>query len=407
MRADAGSRRLRYLIAEAAAITLALLLPGSVRQSMAFAEGSLPIDPLQGRAGTSVVVAPDLANFSKCAAWWGHDPPVTFACGPSDGGGSLSTTIVVPEGTPPGRYLISACEPAPYPCENPDGAWEGSAEFTVLTVVPHLVGDTVDEARRQLKEASLYLGDIEGPATDPDARVTLQSLPAESPVAPSIEVNVTVAVPTPDLIPVPDLRGDTVHEAIALLRENRLVLGPVSGSGVVTSQDPPARTPVARGFAVGVSLQPKVVLVTVPDVRHRRLRVARNLLSAAGLVMQSGIAMKGIVDGQAPAAGTSVPRGSTITVTVTVPASGSSHDPPITVIVGASVLALLLLGGAVAWIVRARRPRPPRPVHLLPHARLHPGTGDVTISDVGESKNHTVEVACHSDSNVVIERSPR
>jgi hypothetical protein len=167
--------------------------------------------------------------------------PVT--CGADSSGIFLSTTLTAPQA--PGVHTITVCRPA---CDSIDTPWRESGSFTVLAVVPDLGSLSLADARRQLDQASLILGTVQGPSDDPAARVSGQVPQPGTPVDPGGAVNVTVKAPTPTtLVTVPALLGRTRAEANALVTGEGLVLQVNSGTGPGREPRSAARQPGRTG----------------------------------------------------------------------------------------------------------------------------------------------------------------
>ncbi len=125
--------------------------------------------------------------------------------------------------------------------------------------------------------------------------------------------------PPPMLMPVPNVVGMAQSAATAAIVAAGFTLGPIAQAtsdtapaGDVISQDPVAGVNVPMMTAIGVTLStgPAVQTVTVPNVIGLTCNAATNALTAVGLVTVSAA-----VTDQSPAAGTSVPVGSSVTVT--------------------------------------------------------------------------------------------
>jgi PASTA domain len=274
-------------------------------------------------------------------------------------------------------------------CGDVDSEWKQSASFTVLAVVPDLGTLHLPEAQDRLGQTTLVLGSVQGPADDPAARVVGQDPPAGTAVDSRSVVNVTVAVPP--LVRVPDLLGRTRAEADSLLTSYRLVLRVRSGSGRVATQDPPAGSQVPPGSAVTVTLEPvQPVLVRVPDLLGRTRAKAEAAVGAVGLVLQPRGAPIGTVKTQTPPPGTRVPRGSTVSVGIGWPWWWLGTI--------AVVLALIALVTWTLW--RHIRPRSLEWVHQ--HVRVISGaavsdTGASELGEIGPEPSRAVGLEPHPD----------
>ena len=379
--------------AAALAILLGLVLlpgPGAV------AADSLTLDPARGPAGSTIRLTPvvDVAP-QTCVAEFDGGEVARFACG-RDAHGNLSTDLVVPPAAP-GPHTIRVCDGA---CGGIEPAFEVSAPFTVLAVVPDLGSLNLAEARAQLRRSALVLGTVEGPATDPAARVTGQDPAPGSPVDGGSAVSLTVAVPV-TLVTVPDLRRRTRAQAAALLRPLGLVLLVRSGTGRVERQEPAAGDQVAPGSAVEVTLRavPPPALVIVPDLRRRALAEAEAAVRAAGLVLRVGGQRSGTVATQTPAPGSRAPRGSVVAVTMAAapaPATSRSWTP----VAVALAMVLLALAASAAGVRRLRSRRSRRWVrrHVRVTASADLGGADATeVEEVGDGATRSIGLQPHAD----------
>ena len=127
----------------------------------------------------------------------------------------------------------------------------------------------------------------------------------------------------PGLIDVPDVVEKTVGETRAAVEAAGLVFDGAGGREdglIVATQDPEAGTAVPVGSTVKVTVRPPPT-VDVPPVVGKTLGEARAAVEAADLIFSGGGARDDglIVATQDPEAGTAVPVGSTVTVTVRPP----------------------------------------------------------------------------------------
>jgi PASTA domain len=367
----------------------------------------LQLDPSSGPAGTSIRVTPVVKFAGTCAVRWDGHSVGTFPCGPDAASGVLGSTTLTAQGAP-GSHTILVCLPS---CDGIDSpAWAESASFTVLAVVPELGSLSLDDASQRLKSAGLVLGTVQGPSADPAARVGDQVPPPGAAVEAGTAVNLTLSLPGPAPVTVPDLVGRTREEAAALVTNRRLVLRVASGTGRVQRQDPLPGSQVAAGSVVTVTLEASSnqVLVAVPDVRGRTAGDAEAAVAAAGLVLNATGPAAGTVQAQDPAPGTQVQRGSAVAVTLAVPGSPSTTTPPTApggaagLPVGLALLAVavVLVALVVRMLRRAPRRRSSEWVHE--HVRLTAGAspsqpGDIHIGEAGPEPTHTVGLEPHRD----------
>jgi beta-lactam-binding protein with PASTA domain len=118
---------------------------------------------------------------------------------------------------------------------------------------------TVAQATAVLTMDSLRLGQVNGQGNGA-SRIVSQSPKAGSKIKAGMAVDVTLEQAARMFVP--DVKGKTVAQASALLKAFSLQLGDVSGPGEgaatskVVSQSPQAGTPVPLGTAVAVSVEP-------------------------------------------------------------------------------------------------------------------------------------------------------
>lgn len=193
-----------------------------------------------------------------------------------------------------------------------------------LVEVPGVVSQPLAAARRALVEAGLegQVQQVDDETSDaPIGQVTGQE-PAPGSV---VKRDSAVTLRASAGLEVPDVVGRPLAEAQAALQ--RFSLGTTEAdsplpAGQVLEQTPPAHARVAAGSAVRLRLSNGSV-VTVPTLHGLSRDEAGALLQAGGL--QPAIATGpdwalARVDTSAPAAGTAVKRGSTVLLTLVLPA---------------------------------------------------------------------------------------
>jgi len=152
--------------------------------------------------------------------------------------------------------------------------------------VPDVVGNTLAEARAALGEAGLDAGavTIEEPIRrDADGTVTTQTPAAGT----RVDENTLVTLEVPRLPVMPDLGGQSLDAARALLEEQDLLETAVvdrpsipGSDEQVTAQTPAAGTTVTSGQPVTVTIPQ---LPRMPDVQGRLLAQALTALEQAGI----------------------------------------------------------------------------------------------------------------------------
>jgi eukaryotic-like serine/threonine-protein kinase len=127
--------------------------------------------------------------------------------------------------------------------------------------VPSVVGRSVAEARGELEGKGFKVTETDQQTTSkPDGTVLSQSPAAGSSVKPGTTVSLTVAKAPPQ-VQIPDVTGDTKDEARQALRDNRLQVKVLrrdvdtpDEDGMVVAQDPQAGTSVDRGTLVTITV---------------------------------------------------------------------------------------------------------------------------------------------------------
>jgi beta-lactam-binding protein with PASTA domain len=256
-----------------------------------------------------------------------------------------------------------------------------------LVDVPDLTNLTLDEARQALSAVKLELGTSSGDGL----RVEGQSPLPFSPAPVGSAVNVTMRTAARALVEVPDLSGRSVTEAPALLGDEGLKLGQVTGEGskIIRTQRPRAGDLVPRGSSVSVSVEAGVrpqPLVAVPNLVGRSVAEAQDILEGLNLTLNVASDAGSIVD-QSPEAGTLVPRKSIVSVRLE---AKSTTSPWILVVAIVLLLGAGLAAGASYRTIRARRAR----AWLHEHISARPGvlkSEEPTVtSDTSEQPGHVV-----------------
>ena len=239
-------------------------------------------------------------------------------------------------GTPTRAYSDTVVSGSVISCKPPTGTAipVGQAVTAVISrgveqkTVPDVVGRTEQEARTAITGAGLTVG-----AVTNDYSPTVESgrvISSDPKAGQSINHSSAVAlVVSKGRRPatVPDVRGMTVADATAALRKAGLVVGTTTEdysdsveSGKVISSNPAAGASGSfYGDSVSIVVSKGSEMVTVPDVSSMKQDEAVAALKAAGLVVKIervfGIPFISSLSTN-PAAGTSVRRGSTVTLYV-------------------------------------------------------------------------------------------
>ena len=216
------------------------------------------------------------------------------------------------------------------------------------TPVPDLLGLAQAQAEAALTSVGLTLGTVGEVFSDTVAGglVVNQEPAAGTTVVSGTSVAVTVSLgPASNGTTVPDLLGLTQTQAEAALTSVGLTLGTVSEAysdtvtaGLVVTQEPAAGAPVSSGSAIAISVSLGPESVIVPDVVGLSQANAQTALTNAGLTVgatneaYSESVAAGLVISQEPPAGVTAPRGSSVTITVSIgpdPDGGGDNTAPI------------------------------------------------------------------------------
>jgi beta-lactam-binding protein with PASTA domain len=193
---------------------------------------------------------------------------------------------------------------------------------------------------------------LPGARTGDGDRVESQDPTAGFKVEPETVVDLDFGAAPARPVEVPPLVGRTTKAAAQVLHDAGLELGSVLGRGeVIESQRPVAGTSVPIGTAVDVTvIASPPPMVRVPDLIGGTRSQAATELSGLGLLLGPGSDGDAKIETQQPRPGALVPVGTTVTVTVDEQASW------ILVVAGSAALLLALLGGGLAGY-RAHRKR--------------------------------------------------
>lgn len=211
----------------------------------------------------------------------------------------------------------------------------GAAAFFLLSpsvrtvTVPDVTGQTPDAALRAISAAQLR-PNVVPVASRPDqvGRVVSTTPPVGTDVDPNTRVDVQVGR-GPDPVPVPSLVGQTADAAQAAAQQVGLTLAPVpqrrevddaSQVNKVLSQSPEAGTLSPPGTAILLTIGVQRETLRVPDVTGQNQQTAQSTLEGVGLKVSfsavDSAQPTGTVIGSSPSAGSTVPRGSTVTLQV-------------------------------------------------------------------------------------------
>jgi len=134
----------------------------------------------------------------------------------------------------------------------------------------------------------------------------------------------------PERYEVPDVRGKTVDEATALITENNLAVGTTKQAfdekvdkGLVVSATPKVGTELKRGQTVDLVVSKGPAPVKIPNLVGQTKEAATATLTKAGLEVKyadaySKTVPEGSVVSSNPKAGATVPKGGTVTLTISL-----------------------------------------------------------------------------------------
>jgi eukaryotic-like serine/threonine-protein kinase len=218
----------------------------------------------------------------------------------------------------------------------PAGAEAREGDTVVLRVsggpgresVPDVVGDTRDAATQALRQAGFEVEVVTQASDDVRSGLVISQSPEGGEQA-EVGSTVTITVSSgAEEVAVPDVRRQSINSATAELEGNGLALGRVSeeengdfAPGTVLRQDPGPTVRVPRGTRVDVVVAAAVSQIQVPSgIIGNNASDARAKLEDSGFVVTSDEAPSddpaGVVIAVTPSEGTSVARGSTVTITV-------------------------------------------------------------------------------------------
>jgi beta-lactam-binding protein with PASTA domain len=206
------------------------------------------------------------------------------------------------------------------------GTWYFASQMKV--VVPDVTGVSPAQAQSTLSSAGLKMvvtGQVAS-ADLPAGAVVSESPAAGIRVRRGSQVGVAVSTGKPTAR-VPTVTGISLESASSALASAGLVLGTVTKqnsttfpTNTVITQSPAADQQLTAGSKVDLVVSAGQAQVTLPDVRGMTQANATARLTNLGLVASVGNAYsgqpRGVVVTQGPVAGTTVPAGSTVTISV-------------------------------------------------------------------------------------------
>jgi len=193
--------------------------------------------------------------------------------------------------------------------------------------VPAVAGRPQAEAEKAVTDAGLVVGDVTEAFDEqvPDGSV-VATTPAAGVLAAHDSAVALVVSKGREPIQVPGVVGSSLDDARAALTGRGLVVGEATtatsetvAEGDVISQTPAGGGTLFRGDAVQLTVSSGPPLVVIPQVQGQQVGPARAALEGLGFQVKLNNVLGGIfgtVRDSSPAAGTSAPKGSTVTLTV-------------------------------------------------------------------------------------------
>jgi serine/threonine-protein kinase len=212
--------------------------------------------------------------------------------------------------------------------------------------VPPVVGLDIDEAEERITAAGLELGQVTE-RSDPDFEIDVVIEQSPLPgvrVGSGAPVNLVIST-GPETVIVPDVVEETERDATGILNDVGLRVrvneenSETVEAGLVIRTEPTAGEEALVGDTVLLVISDGPAPVQVPTLTGLTENQARNALTNLGLVPNVSAskqpvadpAQDGVVVSQVPAAGNTVPKGTTVTITL-----GEYQPPPTTTTVPAT-----------------------------------------------------------------------
>ncbi len=207
------------------------------------------------------------------------------------------------------------------------------------TAVPDVSNKPIAEARAELEQAGFAIGtETEVYSSEVEAGNVVSTNPsAGEQVAKGTKINISVSKGTEE-VEVPDLRGKSADDAQKTLanyglvgEEGDKVYSDDYEEGKVAEQDTKAGTKAYKGDTIVFHLSKGTEQITIPNVEGKSLSDARSALENAGFSVAtskdySDSVEEGAVISQSKTG--SAPRGTKITLTISLGAKDTSVDVP-------------------------------------------------------------------------------
>jgi eukaryotic-like serine/threonine-protein kinase len=200
--------------------------------------------------------------------------------------------------------------------------------------VPGVVGLRELNAKAKIQEAGLEPKVQRAASTEVDKGIVIDQSPdGGTRIQKGDQVTIIVSTGVPKTT-VPDVVGMDYADAVDALNEVNLEarkreVFSKKPDGQVVGQNPPSGEVVNEGTTVVLRVSKGKQVATVPDVLDQTESSARSELQAAGFEVQavqapSDSTPEGFVSAQSPDPGTEVPKGSTVTITVSTGPSSAT-----------------------------------------------------------------------------------
>ncbi len=217
-----------------------------------------------------------------------HFVPLTF----TSAGNTLNVDMPSSSSVaPPGYYMLFILNSTGVPCVAPFiQLLSGPAPVTV----PDVVGQTQDAATNTINGAGLIVGAVStAPSTTvPQGSVASQIPAGGTPAAPGSSVNLVISTGPPPPVTVPDVVGQSRQTATNNLITAGLVPGTISTAsstavlaGSVISENPVAGTQVPGGSAVDLTISSGPPTIATPNVVGQAQPTAGNTITNADLIV--------------------------------------------------------------------------------------------------------------------------
>lgn len=207
--------------------------------------------------------------------------------------------------------------------------------------VPDVVGKTSEEATQTIESAGFSVGKIESvyDAEVEPGHVISQDPGAGMMAAKGSRVNLIISQGSEN-IAIPDVLNKSQSEAVRLLTSSGFVVGDVTTeksdeveAGNVIRQSPAAGEQAPKGSTVNLVISEGTDEVDVPDLTGLSVETARSRAEKAGFSISESSSEyssvdKGCIIRQSPAAGSKLPKGSTITYVVSKGKEDTSTTVP-------------------------------------------------------------------------------